>query len=366
MTRPPAAREDAPTDPVAVGPLNGLADIEGLRVGHAAAEDRPTGVTIVLCDALTPASVDVRGGGPATRETDLLRHGASVGAAHAILLSGGSVFGLAAADAAARRLSSQGVGLIPTPGAPPVPIAPAACLYDLPLAAAEGWSESGPPYARLAEAALDNAKKDGRAAPRLGAVGAGRGARAGAYPGGLGEASLDLGGGLVVAALTAANPVGSPYMSDGRSFWAWPLERAWRGAPEFGGARPVAETSAPAPPHPNDAKLPADAATLLQAAPATRAPLSLNTALSIVATNAPLTSAELHRVAVMAHDGFARAVRPAHTPFDGDTVFALGTGRGPTPPAAKRLALVGLIGAAASDCLARALCRGVHAADPRA
>ena len=347
---------------IAPGVLNGLADVPGLSVGHAEASFGATGATVLRCAALTPASVDVRGGGPAGRETDLLKPGASVGAAHAIVLSGGSVFGLAAAEGVVEALSRAGVGLAVSPGAPPVPIVPAACLYDLPLAAPSGWGDGGPPYRRLGAAALADAEGSATgsetgsatAEPRLGPVGAGRGARAGAWPGGWGEASLDLGDGLIVAAGAAANPVGSPYMGDGASFWAWPLERRWRGAPEFGGARPNANAIEPEPPVPPDAKFAMDPRI------AANAP-SLNTIVAAVATSADLSCAELNRVAIMAQDGLARAVRPAHTGFDGDTIFALGLGGRPLR-GAERQPLVSLIGAAAADCLARAVARGVHAA----
>ena len=189
---------------------------------------------------------------------------------------------------------------------PPVPIVPSACLYDLPSAAPEGWGAAGPPYGALGAAALDDAVAALATPcdPRLGAVGAGCGARAGARRGGLGEASLRLGGGLVAAALAAANPVGSPYMADGESFWAWPLERVWRGAPEFGGARPDPSAVGPADPFPADAKFVPDAEP--GAGPAGP---SLNTIVALVATNAALAPAELRRVAAMAQDGLSRAVR---------------------------------------------------------
>lgn len=333
------------------GGWNGLADVPGLSVGHAEATGRRTGVSVIRCADLTPASVDVRGGGPATRETDLLAPEATVGAVHAVVLSGGSVFGLAAADEVVQALCERGVGLTPAPNTPPVPIVPAACLYDLPMAAPGGWGEEEPPYRRLGLEALD-AASEGPA--RLGAVGAGYGARAGAGPGGWGEASLELGDGITVAAGVAANPVGSPYMSDGRSFWAWPLEREWNGAPEFGGARPGAGVAAAADPFPQDAKFAVDLGGKGDAP-------SLNTAIAVVACNMDLAPRELRRIAAMAQDGLARAVRPAHTPFDGDTVFALGLG-GRSVPDDHRNAAVALVGAAAADCLARALARGVHAA----
>ncbi|MEM9724658.1 MAG: P1 family peptidase [Pseudomonadota bacterium] len=351
-----AFSEEAPQP----GPANGLMDIPGLSVGHAEAEPPArSGVTVIRCAGLWPASVDVRGGGPATRETDLLAPSATVAAAHALVLSGGSVFGLAAADAVVRRLSAEGVGLQPSPGDPPVPIAPAACLYDLPLSAP--GAAPPPDYGALAEGALANAASRASESA-VGSIGAGRGARAGLHPGGLGEASLVWPSGLRVAALVAINPVGSPYRDGDPStgvFWAWDLERRWRGAPEFGGARPDPARAAPSAPFPPDAKFQVSAD--LGAGPAGP---QLNTMLAAVATSAPLDAPALHRVAIMAQDGFARAVRPAHTSFDGDTVFAL------APPAAagsqagvsSSPALVSLIGAAAADCVARAICRGVHAA----
>lgn len=313
------------------GPLDALCDVAGLAVGHAQAADAPTGASVVLLDHFSVAAVDVRGGGPATRETDLLRSGASVRGAHAIVFSGGSVFGLAAADGVVEALSEAGVGLRPAPNTPPVPIAPAAAIYDLRgLGLAEWSSAGGAPYRILGAAALAASQKDDAS---LGAIGAGAGARAGDGPGGLGQASFAFeapsgaGQAPTVAALVVANPVGAPI-----------------GFPGDG-------LDAPEHPLPLGGKLSA-------------APISLNTTLMVAATDADLTPDEATRFAMMAQDGLARAVRPAHTPYDGDIVFALATGARPLSLASKpeRLLAVTTLGAAAADCIARALHRGVAAA----
>lgn len=348
------------------GPLNGVRDVGGVRVGHAhedGPDGRGSGVTVVIFDRLTPLGVDVRGGGPATRETDLLRDGASVRGAHAVVFSGGSVFGLAAADAVAAGLSETGVGVRPTPQSPAVPIAPAACLFD--LGAGAPWGVGGPPYARLGAAALAAARADaGRDDPDLGAFGAGRGARAGRGAGGVGEASLRFRppgtpGAVTVAALVAANPVGDPLMSPGDAPWAWPLERVWRGAHEFGGRRPdPAEAAGPT--------LMPEGSKLSEGAAAPR----LNTMLALVVTDAPLQASRLTRVAAMAQDGFALSVKPAHTPYDGDIVFAAAVAdvepAVPETPAAWRgvdlVATTTWVGAAAAECVARAVARAVFAA----
>ncbi len=328
------------------GRFNDLSDVPGLSVGCA--EAGPTGVTVILCDALTPAAVDRRGGGPATRETDLLAPDASIRAVHALTLSGGSVFGLAAADSLVEALSAKGIGLRVTETSPPVPLTPAACLFDLGGLGPDGWKATGgdtPPYARLARAALADAES-ARAEPRpisLGARGAGRGARSGDGPGGLGAASIDLGDGVIVAALIAANPVGAVRMPDGSAYWAWPFEIDG----EFGGMRPgggAAPAIEPLPP--GQTKL---------AGP----PPDFNTVIGVVATSVALSVDEIARFATMAQDGIARAVRPAHTPHDGDTLFALATGAAPaSEDPNQRKVLVARLGSAAADCVARAIARG--------
>lgn len=328
------------------GELNLITDVPGLFVGHATDERARTGVTTVLCDRQTTASVDVRGGAPGVRETDTLAPDSFVGAVHAVVLAGGSVFGLAAADGVATALSAAGVGLRIANGPHAIPIVPAAVLHDLASGGDKQWGAE-PPYRALGRASVAAAAREFA----LGAVGAGRGARAGGRPGGLGSASLDLGDGLVVGAVVGVNPVGSVFMADGGTYWAWPFEIDG----EFGGARPRADMPPAVDPAPADTRLAEHAG----ATPGS------STVIAVVATSAELTTPECHRLATMAHDGIARAVRPAHTPLDGDTVFALATGRVRPDTRTSRAALLARLGSAAADCLARAIARGVHAARGR-
>ncbi len=323
------------------GPLDALCDVSGLSVGHARAADLATGVTVVLPDRFAAGAVDIRGGGPATRETDLLKSGATVRGVHALVLSGGSVFGLAAADGVVEALSAAGVGLRPAPSAPPAPIAPAAAIYDLRELGVSDWAPAGgPPYRALGQAALSALRSDDAA---LGAVGAGVGARAGDGKGGLGQASFVFDGapdapGPVVGALVVANPAGAPLGLGGPSNAAAADETASLEAESWS-------------PLPRDSKF-------------SGAPLALNTTLIVVATDADLSADEATRFAMMAQDGLARSVRPAHTPYDGDLVFALATGGRPlaSGPGSARLLAATALGAAAADCVARALRRGVAAA----
>ena len=321
------------------GPRNLITDIPGLTVGNATDETVKSGVTVLRCTKAFVAAVDIRGGGPATREIDVLDPCNLVGRADAIVLSGGSVFGLAAADAVTQFLSASDVGLHLAPNTPAVPIAPAAALYDLANDGDKNWRD-GPPYAALGATACENAAENFT----LGSVGAGRGAMAGTVKGGLGSASITLADGTLVAALVAANPVGSPLMPDGDTFYAWP----WEIEGEFGGRKaPTAgDVTDPFPPF----------SRMASTSP------GKNTTLGVVATSADLNGAEAKRIAMMAHDGIARAIRPAHTMFDGDVVFSVATAATPlaqnNPPARARE--VSAIGAAAADCLARAIARGVY------
>ncbi|MBU4433212.1 MAG: P1 family peptidase [Alphaproteobacteria bacterium] len=324
------------------GPRNLITDVPGLSVGCAQDETVRTGVTVILCPEGWSAAVDVRGGGPGVRETETLSPENSFSRAHAICLSGGSVFGLGAADGVVSALSVRDVGLRLAAGSPAIPIVPGAVLHDLGNGGDKAWGVA-PPYRALGMAAVEAAGQDFA----LGAVGAGRGAMAGLIKGGLGSASIDLGGGLIVGALVAANPVGSVFMPDGETFWAWPFEIDG----EYGGRIPAGPVSA-TDPLPDDSKL--GAAGRLRA--------GANTTLAVIAVTADLTTAEAKRVAMMAHDGMGRAVRPAHTTFDGDVVFALASGAvalgaGPTRPVD-----ISRLGAAAADCLARAIARAVYEA----
>jgi L-aminopeptidase/D-esterase-like protein len=321
------------------GPKNLITDIAGLTVGHATDEKVRTGVTTVMCGQGCTAAVDVRGGGPGTRETEALSPENLVGRAHCIVIAGGSVFGLAAADGVTALLSAQGIGLQMHRA---IPIVPAAVLYDLANRGDKNWGLD-PPYRNLGIQAAQAAGVDFA----LGAVGAGRGARAGLLNGGVGSTSLHLGDGLTVGALVALNSVGSALMPDGKTYWAWAFELQQ----EFGGGGPPSKPVDLSDPAPDESRLMAIG----------RLQSGANTTLAVVACNADLTTAECKRVAMMAHDGIARAVRPAHTPFDGDTVFALSTGEVQLGKDLSRPAHIGRIGSAAADCLTRAIARAVHA-----
>lgn len=325
---------------------NLITDIAGLCVGHADDDNARSGVTAVLCGGAWSAGVDVRGGGPGSRETDALSPENLVGRAHAVVLAGGSVFGLAAADGVATALSSKGIGLRLKSGSPPIPIVPSAVLHDLGNGGDKNWGLA-PPYRDLGIRALDAAGPDFA----LGSVGAGRGAMAGLVKGGIGSASLDLGDGLIVGALVALNSVGSALMPDGKTYWAWAFELAQ----EFGGGG--------APRGPMDLSDPAPGESRLMALGRLQA--GANTTLGVVACNADLTTVECRRVAMMAQDGIARAVRPAHTPFDGDTIFALASAAVELRPDPQRAVQIGRIGSAAADCLTRAIARAVHYGGPR-
>lgn len=330
-------------DALRPGPLNLISDVAGVTVGNATDERAKTGVTVLRCASSFVSAVDTRGGAPGTRETDVLSAENLVGRTDAIVLTGGSVFGLAAADGAASALSVDGVGLRLGDKGPAIPIVPAAVLHDLANDGDKNWGET-PPYRALGMKAVREASQNFS----LGSVGAGRGAMAGAKKGGVGSASLMLENDIVVGALVAANPVGSVFMPDGETFYAW----AWELNGEFGGRKPPSsrDVADPFPPH-----------SRLGGKPKAGA----NTTIAIVATNADLANVEAKRVAMMAHDGIARAVRPAHTAFDGDVVFAVATAEKclPAEPAAIRHGVVARIGAAAADCLARAIARAVYEAN---
>lgn len=320
------------------GAGNAITDVPGVQVGHAHDARAGTGVSVILASGCVAAGVDARGGAPGTRETDALRPENLVGRADAVVLAGGSVLGLAAADVVCAALSARGVGMRIAAGGPTLPIVSAAVLHDLGHGGDKDWGET-PPYARLGREALDAAT--GGCAP--GRLGAGYGARAGLEPGGLGTASADLGEGLVVGALVAVNSVGTVRLTDG-AFLAWP----WEVDGEFGGARPGPDARAPDPLA--GGRLGRLGRRLVPGA---------NTVIAVIATSAALTTAECRRVAMMAHDGIARAVAPAHTPFDGDVVFALSAGT--LDPGPDRAFTLARIGDAAASTLARAIARGVWA-----
>lgn len=320
------------------GPRNLITDVAGLRVGHATDARVRTGVTVVLCERPFAAAVDVRGGAPGTRETDLLAADATVEGVDAICLSGGSVYGLAAADGVVAHLAAAGRGFRFRSTDVTAPIVPGAILFDLNNGGDKAWGLE-PPYHRLGGEALAAAGEDFA----LGSVGAGAGAMAGVLKGGIGSASAATADGFTVGALAAVNSFGATTGPDGRTFWAAP----WEIGDEFG-ALGVAGLAGSAP----------DAWPGAKVDPGARE----NTTVAVVATDAVLSKAQCKRVAVMAQDGLSRAIRPIHTGFDGDVVFALATGARPLegPP---ELALARL-GTLAADCLARAVARGVYEATP--
>ena len=313
------------------GPTNSLSDIGGLRVGNAQDATLKSGTTVVIGDAPFTASVAVMGGAPGTRETDLLAPDKSVAAVDALVLSGGSAFGLDACSGVVDGLRADGRGF--RVGAAQIPLVPGAILFDLLNGGQKDWTEN--PYRALGLAAYHNARPDFG----IGTVGAGTGALTAMLKGGLGTASLQLPDGSTVAALVAANPVGAVTTPGDRHFYAAPFELN----AEFGGIGP-------------------DPASGLGLSRESRKMSALsaraNTTIAIIATNAALTKAECHRVATAAHDGIARACVPAHTPNDGDLVFALTTG---ALPAADVL----LTGHAAALCLSRAIARAVFTATPQ-
>lgn len=321
------------------GPLNLLTDVPGLAVGHVADENLRSGVTVVLPEQRAACSVDVRGGGSGTRETDLLRPEAAAQAVDAICLSGGSAFGLDAASGVMQWLAERGRGVDVRGHI--VPIVPAAILFDLNNGGDKAW-DGEPPYRRLGLQACEAAAAG---AFPLGNVGAGYGATAGLIKGGLGSASWVEEDGLMVAAMVAVNAVGSVLTPGNRSFWAAP----WEQDGEFGGVPFAADHV--------DLGLAAESRI---ARPAEGS----HTCIGVIATNAALDKTNLRHVLAMAHDGLARAVRPIHTPFDGDTLFALATATWQDAAGADRSWQIARVGSIAADCVARAVARGVWFAEP--
>jgi L-aminopeptidase/D-esterase-like protein len=321
------------------GAHNLITDIAGVSIGNAHDAVAQTGATVIFCETPAVAAAAIAGGGPGTRETDLLLSDKLVEQVNAIVLSGGSAYGLAAADGVAAALGARGDGfaLVNRPGVPKTPIVPAAILYDLANGGDKSWGET-PPYQALGRAALAAAGPDGF---ELGRAGAGYGARAGRHQGGLGSASVVTHDGMSVGAVMAVNSFGSVYMPGTDAFWAWPYEIGQ----EFGGARPPATYQAD-PEDWGDAKQ--------------NPQLGENTTIACIATDIALTPGEAHRVAQMALAGFARAIRPVFAPFDGDVVFVLSTAKRALPePGPLSLARLGEL---AANTLARAIARGVYEA----
>ena len=324
---------------IRIGPNNLLTDVPGILVGNAEDRDARSGVTVVLPEDRIVCGIDVRGGAPGTRDTEGSDPTCLVDEIDAVVLSGGSAFGLDAAGGVMSWLAARERGY--RIGDAVVPIVPSVILFDLTNGGDKSFGDT-PPYRRLGIEACDKAAEHFH----LGNAGAGLGATVGTsgsgrINGGLGSASFvipeeDGRPAITVAALAAVNPVGSVLMPGTGVFWAWPFEQD----DEFGGRRPgpnyVTSMDDHHPGH-----------------------VAGNTTLVVVATDAVLTKAEAGRVAIMAHDGIARAVRPVHTPYDGDTVFVLATGGVTLQDPVAGLAR---IGALAADCTARAIARGVYEA----
>jgi L-aminopeptidase/D-esterase-like protein len=310
----------------------GLTRVPGIKVGHFTLEERPTGCTVVLTEGGAVAGVDVRGGAPGTRETDLLSPFATVEKVHAIVLAGGSAFGLDAASGAVRSLEERGIGF--DVGVANVPIVPAAILFDLGV--------GGRPDVRPGPDCGYRAAKAASGGPiSEGSVGAGAGATVGkllgrerAMKGGIGTASIEMPNGLVVAALVAVNAVGDVVDPATGTIVAGVRTEDGRGL--------------------------ADARKILRQGGAPAGRPGENTTIGVVATNARLTKAQATKVAQMAHDGLARAIYPAHTPSDGDTLFALALGT------FEDEASLAVLGAIAAEATAEAILSAVRNAESAA
>jgi L-aminopeptidase/D-esterase-like protein len=309
---------------------NLITDVAGLQVGHADDHRLASGTTAIVFDEPAVAGVDVRGGGPGSRETELLDPAMTVERIDAIALSGGSAFGLDAPSGVQAWLREQGRGF--AVAGTVVPIVPGAVLFDLASGGDKNWGRFAP-YRDLGYAATAAANTDFA----LGSVGAGLGATTVNLKGGLGSASAVSRSGHTVGAIVAVNAVGSVTIGAGPWFWAAAFELEC----EFGGR------GWPSP-------VPADALALRTKG----GPLAATT-IALVATDATLTKAQAKRLAVMAQDGFARAIYPVHTPLDGDTVFAASTGRRPLADPIYEFAELGTL---AANVLARAVARGVYEA----
>ncbi|HUH49430.1 MAG TPA: P1 family peptidase [Mycoplana sp.] len=318
------------------GPRNLITDVGGIRVGNASDDRLKSGVTVVVCEKPSVAAVQVLGGAPGTRETDLLEVHNTVQTIDAVCLSGGSAFGLDAASGVQAALREQGRGFAVGPFR--VPIVPCAILFDLANGGDKDWGRY-PPYRELGYAATQAAQAEFS----TGTVGAGTGATTATFKGGLGSASTVLANGVTVGAIVAVNALGSATMGSSRHFWAAPLEEDG----EFGGLGFPTVFS-------DEVRRPRTKLTTVAEGPT-------NTTIGVIATDAVLTKAEAKRLAVCAHDGLARALWPAHTPLDGDLVFAIATGTsGKTITIEEFIPLC----AAAASTMARAIARGVHDATP--
>ncbi len=305
--------------------------IESVRIGHAEYTNYQSGVTAIVFDEPAVASVSILGGAPGGRDTALLDTDMTVEKVDAFILSGGSAYGLDAAGGAMAALAAMDRGLVV--GSARVPIVPQAIIFDL-LNGGEFAGHQQPHYWELGKAAITSAHRHFA----LGSVGAGLGAATANLKGGFGSASAATRGGIGVQAFMVVNAIGSATIGDGPHFWAAPYEQV----DEFGGlGMPAA--------------IPADALQLRIKGHA-REPA---TTIGVVVTNAILTKPQAKRLAIMAQDGLARAIRPAHAPMDGDTIFAAATGDIPLDEPLRDLTELGML---AADCVARAIAIGIYEA----
>ncbi len=320
------------------GQRNLITDVPGLQVGQADNPKVRTGVSVILPDNRATCAVDVRGGGPGTRETDALESWNLVHSVDAVVLSGGSVYGLAAADGVVAWLGAhdRGFAMIPAPGVPRSPVVPGAILYDLANHGDKAWGLN-PPYRDLGLKAIANVSRDFK----LGTAGAGYGAESGGLKGGIGSASFVTKDGMTVGAIVAVNSLGSPIVPGSKNFWAGPFEIG----NEFGGLGPSAS------------RVSGEDWGLTKANPSPRT----NTTIACIATDVDLDIDQMKRVTMMAQDGLARAIRPIHSPFDGDVVFGLSTAKQKMTGAMAEFS-VARIGSIAADVLSRAVARGIYEA----
>ncbi len=310
---------------------NAITDVAGVRIGQASDAALASGVTAVLFDEPAVASVSIGGGAPGSRDTALLEPGMTVERVDALVLAGGSAFGLDAMGGVQSILRARGRGFRVRDVV--VPIVPGAILFDLANGGDKAWGDA-PVYWHLGRAAAAAATLD----VATGSVGAGLGATTATVKGGLGTASCVTCGGFTLGAIVAVNALGSATIGAGPHFWAAPYERDG----EFGGR------GWPSP-------WPADAVAV--PIKGQGAPVPGNTTIAVVVTDAALTKGQAKRLALMAQDGLAKALRPTHAALDGDTVFAAATGRAKRLPDAGDLVVIGTL---AADCLARAIARGIH------
>lgn len=322
---------------VRAGPRNLITDVDGILVGNAENHAVKTGSTVLYGEQPFTANVHVMGGAPGTRETDLLEADKLVSQVDALVLSGGSAFGLDAASHVATLLRSEDRGL--AVDRVKVPIVPAAILFDLLNGGDQNWVKN--PWFDLGGKAFHAKGRDFD----LGSVGVGFGATTADLKGGLGSASIALENGISIGALVAVNSLGSVIQQGSPHFWAAYHEMD----EEFGGFGPS----------PNHIDI-SDIPSKMNRRDVGEQAANGNTTIAIVATDAALDKAQCKRMAVAAHDGMARAIWPSHTPFDGDLVFALGTGTQPALPESEMMAL----GHYAAVCLARAIARAVWHATP--